>query len=61
MLEINPNCDVCCSPTDPGTADTCLTYDPAGHEGFTRQLVAATLAPHARTPRSSAGSSTRPG
>jgi D-alanine-D-alanine ligase len=41
MLEINPNCGVYYPPTDPGSADLCLAQDPAGHEGFTRQLVAA--------------------
>lgn len=44
MLEINPNCGVYYPPTDPGSADLCLARDPAGHEGFTRQLVAAALA-----------------
>jgi D-alanine-D-alanine ligase len=46
MLEINPNCGVYYPPTDPGSADLCLARDPAGHEGFTRQLVAAALARH---------------
>jgi len=44
MLEINPNCGVFYPPTDPGSADLCLLNDPAGHEGFARQLVAAALA-----------------
>lgn len=48
MLEINPNCGVYYPPTDPGSADLCLAHDPAGHEGFTRQLVEAALARHAR-------------
>jgi len=48
MLEINPNCGVYYPPTDPGSADLCLARDPAGHEGFTRQLVAAALQRHAR-------------
>jgi D-alanine-D-alanine ligase len=48
MLEINPNCGVYFPPSDPGTADIILAHDPAGHEGFTRQLVAAALARHAR-------------
>ncbi len=43
MLEINPNCGVYYPPTDPGSADLCLHYDPAGHEGFTRQLIEAAL------------------
>jgi len=47
MLEINPNCGVFYPPTDPGTADICLALDSTGHEGFTRQLVAAALARHA--------------
>ena len=48
MLEINPNCGVYYPPTDPGSADLCLMRDPAGHAGFTRQLVEAALARHAR-------------
>jgi D-alanine-D-alanine ligase len=48
MLEINPNCGVYYPATDPGSADLCLTRDPAGHEGFTRQLVKAALRRHAR-------------
>ncbi|MDP6930900.1 MAG: D-alanine--D-alanine ligase [Planctomycetota bacterium] len=48
MLEINANCGVYYPPTDPGSADICLAEDPAGHAGFTRQLVAAALGRHAR-------------
>jgi len=48
MLEINPNCGVYYPPSDAGGADLCLLHDPAGHEGFTRQLVAAALRRHAR-------------
>jgi len=48
MLEINPNCGVYYPPSAPGSADLCLMHDPAGHAGFTRQLVAAALARHAR-------------
>ena len=48
FLEINPNCGVYYPPSDPGSADLCLMQDPAGHEGFTRQLVEAALARHAR-------------
>ncbi len=48
FLEINPNCGVYYPPTDPGSADLCLMQDPAGHEGFTRQLVRAALARHVR-------------
>ena len=44
MLEINPNCGVYYPASDPGTADIILAHDPAGHEGFTRQIVAAALA-----------------
>lgn len=43
MLEINPNCGVYYPPSDAGSADFCLAADPAGHEGFTRQLVEAAL------------------
>ena len=48
LLEINPNCGVFYPPGEYGSADLCLSLDPAGHEGFTRQLVAAALARHAR-------------
>ena len=48
FLEINPNCGVYYPPSDPGSADLCLMKDPAGHEGFTRQLVQAALVRHAR-------------
>jgi D-alanine-D-alanine ligase len=48
MLEINPNCGVYYPATDPGSADLCLVHDPAGHEGFTRQIVEAALRRHAR-------------
>ena len=51
MLEINPNCGVYYPPTDPGSADLCLLRDPEGHEGFTRQLVAAALNRHGRRHR----------
>ena len=43
MLEINPNCGVYYRPEDAGSADLCLAHDPAGHVGFTRQLVRAAL------------------
>ena len=39
----------------PGSADLCLAADPAGHEGFTRQLVAAALARHERRNRRVSG------
>jgi len=48
MLEINPNCGVFYPPTAPGSADICLALDPAGHVGFTEQLVAAAFGRHAR-------------
>ncbi|MAE77272.1 MAG: D-alanine--D-alanine ligase [Planctomycetes bacterium] len=48
MLEINANCGVYYPPSDPGSADICLAQDPAGHVGFTRQLVAAALGRHSR-------------
>ena len=51
MLEINPNCGMFYPPTDFGSADLCLVNDPAGHEGFTRAVVAAALARHARRQR----------
>jgi D-alanine-D-alanine ligase len=46
MLEINPNCGVYYPPTDPGSADLCLARDPAGHRGFTEQIVAAAFRRH---------------
>lgn len=48
MLEINANCGIYYPPKDAGSADLCLMHDPAGHEGFTRQLIAAALARHRR-------------
>jgi len=48
MLEINPNCGVYYPETDPGSADLILARDPAGHVGFTRQLVAAAFKRHGR-------------
>ena len=53
MLEINPNCGVYYPPTAPGSADLCLANDPAGHEGFTRQIVAAAFQRHERRRRAS--------
>ncbi|MDH3605419.1 MAG: D-alanine--D-alanine ligase [Acidimicrobiia bacterium] len=44
MLEINPNCGVFYPAESYGAADACLDNDPAGHEGFARQLIAAALA-----------------
>lgn len=51
MLEINPNCGVYYPETDPGSADLILRHDPAGHDGFTRQIVAAAFARHERRRR----------
>ncbi len=51
MLEINPNCGLYYAPEDAGSADLCLLHDPAGHVGFTRRIVDAALARHARTRR----------
>jgi D-alanine-D-alanine ligase len=48
MLEINPNCGLFYPLTDSGSADLCLIHDPAGHEGFTRQVVEAALQRHRR-------------
>ncbi len=48
MLEMNPNCGLYYPAEDAGSADLCLLHDPAGHEGFTRQIVEAALARHAR-------------
>ena len=48
MLEINANCGIYYPPADYGSADLCLTHDPAGHAGFTRNLVEAAFARHAR-------------
>ncbi len=44
MLEINPNCAIFYPPSDPGSADLILQNDPAGHEGFVDQIIAAALA-----------------
>jgi D-alanine-D-alanine ligase-like ATP-grasp enzyme len=46
MLEINANCGLYYKPEDAGSADLCLMADPAGHAGFTRQIVDAALARH---------------
>jgi len=53
MLEINPNCGVYYPPKDYGSADICLSLDPEGHAGFTRQLVAAAFGRHRRLTKSS--------
>ena len=54
MLEINPNCGVYYPPTDPGSADICLSYDPEGHAGFTKLLIRAALARRERRTRAPA-------
>lgn len=41
MLEMNANCGLYYPQDAPGSADICLSLDPAGHAGFTRQLVDA--------------------
>lgn len=51
MLEINPNCGIYYPPDAAGGADICLAHDPAGHEGFTRELIRAGLKRHARLRR----------
>ena len=43
MLEMNPYCGVYFEREDYGGADLCLSWDPAGHAGFTRQIVEAAL------------------
>jgi D-alanine-D-alanine ligase len=48
MLEINANCGVYYPEDAAGGADLCLRFDPAGHVGFTRNLVAAALQRAAR-------------
>jgi D-alanine-D-alanine ligase-like ATP-grasp enzyme len=48
MLEINPNCGLYYPPDAPSSADLILQLDPAGHAGFTRQIVDAALQRHAR-------------
>jgi D-alanine-D-alanine ligase-like ATP-grasp enzyme len=48
MLEINPNGAVFYPPDSPGMADFILQFDPAGHEGFVKQLIAAGFTRHAR-------------
>jgi len=58
MLEINANCGLYYPPADAGGADLCLAHDPAGHEGFTRNVVEAALRRHARRQR---GWEVRPG
>lgn len=51
MLEVNANCGIYYPKADASSADLCLMHDPMGHEGFTRQIVAAALARHRRQQR----------
>ena len=51
VLEINLNCGIYYPPADAGGADLCLAHDPACHAGFTRTLVEAAFARHARASR----------
>jgi D-alanine-D-alanine ligase len=51
MLEMNSSCGIYFEEKDYGGADLCLSFDPAGHEGFTRQLVAAAFSRHGRRRR----------
>lgn len=48
MLEINPNCGLYYPPDAPSSADLILQNEPEGHAGFTRTVVGAALARHAR-------------
>ncbi|MEK9508445.1 SET domain-containing protein-lysine N-methyltransferase [Gemmatimonadota bacterium Y43] len=48
VLELNPNCGLFYPPTDAGSADLILQWDPAGHEGFVRTVLEAALARHRR-------------
>ena len=57
VLEINANCGIYYPPADYGSADLCLTHDPAGHAGFTRNLVEAAFARHRRDSRPVPGDS----
>ena len=65
MLEMNPNCGIFFEEADWGGADLCLSFDPAGHVGFTNQLVDVAFArsgrrrPRRRKPARRAGSSRR--
>ncbi len=43
-LEINPMPGIYFEEKDWGGADFCLSFDPAGHEGFTRQLIEVGIA-----------------
>ena len=54
ILELNMNCGIYFEPADYGSADFCLSLDPAGHAGFTRQLVAAAFGRHRKLSASTA-------
>ena len=49
MLEINANCGLYFSLDEPGSADLCLMNDPAGHIGFTKQVIASAFERQARS------------
>jgi D-alanine-D-alanine ligase len=51
MLEINANCGLYFTAADAGSADHCLMNDPAGHMGFTKQIVDVAFARYARRNR----------
>ncbi len=48
LLEINPNCGVFYPPETPGTADSILSLDSAGHAGFVDLIVRGALKRQAR-------------
>jgi len=50
VLEMNSNCGIYYAPDEAGGADLALAHDPAGHAGFTKQLVAAAFRRHRPTP-----------
>ncbi len=51
LLEINANCGLYYELKDAGSADLCLFAEPEGHVHFTRGIVAAAFARHARRQR----------
>lgn len=51
LLEINPNCGIFYPPATPGTADTILSLDPAGHAGFLDLVVRGALKRYERNCR----------
>ena len=52
-LEINPMPGIYFEEKDWGGADYCLAFDPAGHKGFTQQLIDVALRRGRRRRRSS--------